>query len=147
MAMNPILRRRTRAARGEGLGRTRSGLSVIEIIVALALFGTVTIAMAGLSLAVARRAEANDVFTKRTAVLQQQMNRLQAVPYDSLADKAGSVVVTNGPFPHTRTITVNTSGSRTRVVVRIIPAHAPDRAETIAFDRAKPTTSPLCKEC
>jgi hypothetical protein len=145
--MNLVLRRRPRVPLRAGAPRKRPGLSVVEIVVALTLFGTVTIAMAGLSLTVAKRAEANDVFTKRTALLQQQMNRLQAIPYDSLADKAGSVVVTAGPFPHERKISINTTGSRTRVVVQIIPAHAPDRAETIAFDRAKPTTSPLCKEC
>ncbi|MFN2565770.1 MAG: type II secretion system protein J [Gemmatimonadaceae bacterium] len=145
--MNLILRRRSPSSARQGLPRRRAGLSIVEIVVALTLFGTVTIAMAGLSLVVARRAEANDVFTKRTALLQQQMNRLQAIPYDSLADKAGSVVVKTGPFPHERKISINATGSRTRVVVQIIPAHAPDRAETIAFDRAKPTTSPLCKEC
>jgi hypothetical protein len=147
MAMTYFLRRRTRSGPRRGVPRKRSGLSIIEIVVALTLFGTVGIAMGGLSLVVAKRAEANDVFTKRTALLQQQMNWLQALPYDSVATKAGSVVVTSGPFPHTRTITVQPNGSRTRVIVKIVPTRAPDKAESIAFDRARPTTSPLCKEC
>ena len=141
------LRRRIRTGPRRDVARKRSGLSIIEIVVALTLFGTVAIAMGGLSLVVAKRAEANDVFTKRTALLQQQMNWLQALPYDSVANKAGSVVVTSGPFPHTRTIEVSSHGSRTRVIVRIIPSRAPDRAESIAFDRARPTSSPLCREC
>jgi Tfp pilus assembly protein PilV len=141
------LRRRSRSGPRRDAARKRSGLSIIEIVVALTLFGTVAVAMGGLSLVVAKRAEANDVFTKRTALLQQQMNRLQALPYDEVAQKAGTVVVTNGAFPHTRTITVESHGSRTRVVVRIVPTRAPDRAESIEFDRARPTTSPLCKEC
>jgi type II secretory pathway component PulJ len=148
MAMTLTLRRRMRTPRRlEAPRRARSGLSVLEIVVALTLFGTVTVAMGGLSLVVARRAEANDVFTKRTGILQQQMNWLQAMPYDSLVKKGGTVEVTDGPFPHTREVTIESNGSRTRVIVKVIPTRAPDRAETIRFDRAKPTTSPLCKEC
>jgi Tfp pilus assembly protein PilV len=147
MAMTLTLRRRTRRHVRQAQPRTRAGMSIVEILVAMVLFGTVTIAMAGLSLVVARRADANDVFTKRTALLQQQMNWLQALPYDSVVKKEGTVEVTDGPFPHTREVSVSSNGSRTRVVVKVIPARAPDRAETIVFDRAKPTTSPLCKGC
>jgi Tfp pilus assembly protein PilV len=147
MAMILTLRRRTRSHARQAQPRARAGMSIIEIMVAMMLFGTVTVAMAGLSLVVARRAEANDLFTKRTAVLQQQMNRLQALAYDSLASKAGTVVVSSGPFPHTRMISLNSSGSRTRVIVRITPTRSPESRETIVFDRARPTTSPLCKGC
>jgi hypothetical protein len=96
---------------------------------------------------VARRAEANDVFTKRTALLQQQMNWLQTLPYDDIVKKEGTVEVTDGPFPHTRDITINQTGNRTHVTVRIVPTRAPDNAEIISFDRAKPSTSPLCVGC
>jgi Tfp pilus assembly protein PilV len=147
MGMILTLRRRTRDYGRRTKPRTRAGMSVVEIMVAMMLFGTVTVAMAGLSLAVARRADANDVFTKRTAVLQQQMNRLQALPYDSVLAKAGSTTVTSGPFPHTRVITVSPSGSRTRVTIQITPTRSPAAKETIVFDRARPTTSPLCKGC
>jgi Tfp pilus assembly protein PilV len=147
MAMNLILRRRTRRLIRQAQPRARRGMSVIEIMVAMMLFGTVTVAMAGLSLVVARRAETNDVFTKRTALLQQQMNWLQALPYDSVVKKEGTVEVTDGPFPHTREVSVTANGSRTRVVVRVIPTRAPDRADTIVFDRARPTNSPLCRGC
>ena len=145
--MKLILRRRTRARDTRGLPRKRSGLSVVEIIVALTLFGTVTIAMGGLSLVVAKRAEANDVFTKRTATLQQQMNWLQAIPYDSLVKKGGTTEVQDGAFPHTREIDVEPNGSRTRVRLNFMPTRDTDCAQTIVFDRAKPTPSPRCKAC
>jgi Tfp pilus assembly protein PilV len=147
MTMNVTPRRRARVVRQGDATRRRSGLSLIEIIVALVLFGTVTIAMAGLSLVVARRAEANDLFTKRTALIQQQMNWLQALPYDSLLAKEGKVTVDDGPFPHTRFISFSSTGSRTRVTIEIIPAKAPESAEVLEFDRARPTASPLCKGC
>ena len=145
--MNLGLRRRTRSHTRRTLSRRRSGISIVEIMVAMTLFGTVTIAMGGLSLVVAKRAETNDVITKRTALLQQQMNRLQALAYDSLEGKAGTVVVEDDAFPHTRKISVLASGSRTRVTITIVPTRAPHRQESIAFDRARPTTSPLCKGC
>lgn len=127
--------------------RVRPGISLVEVMVAMMLFGTTTIAMAGLSLSVARRAEANDLVTKRTALIQQQMNRLQALPYDSLSAKAGTVTVSDASLPHKRKITIITSGSRTRVTVQIIPTRAPASTEMIAFDRAVPTSSPLCTGC
>jgi type II secretory pathway pseudopilin PulG len=147
MAMNLSPRRRTRSHTRRILPRRRSGISIVEIMVAMTLFGTVTVAMGGLSLVVAKRAETNDVITKRTALLQQQMNRLQALPYDSLENKAGTVVVEDDVFPHKRKISVNASGSRTRVTITIVPTRAPHRQESIAFDRARPTTSPLCRQC
>jgi Tfp pilus assembly protein PilV len=145
--MNRILRYRSRRDRPQGQLRARAGISIIEIMVAMMLFGTVTIAMAGLSIVVARRAEVNDVATKRTAVLQQQMNWLQAMPFDSVVEKGGTVEVSDGAFPHTRAVSVSANGSRTRVTVKVVPSRAPDRAETIVFDRAKPTDSPLCTGC
>jgi type II secretory pathway pseudopilin PulG len=146
MAMKLILRRRTRNHTRRQAPR-RAGMSIVEIIVAMMLFGTTTIAMAGLSLAVARRAEANALLTKRTALLQQQMNRLQALPYQSLTSAAGTVTVADASLPHKRKITIITSGSRTRVTVQIIPSRAPASTESVTFDRAVPTTSPLCKGC
>jgi Tfp pilus assembly protein PilV len=145
--MNLTLSRCPRRPNRQAQPRMRAGISLVEIMVAMMLFGTVTVAMAGLSLVVARRAEANDVFTKRTALLQQQMNRLQALPYDQLASKAGTVTVSDGPFPHRRKISVSTVGSRTRVTIQIVPTKAPTSSETIVFDRARPTTSPLCRGC
>ncbi len=141
------LRRRSRVHTRQEAPRKRSGLSVIEIMVAMMLFGTVTVAMGGLSLVVARRAEANDVFTKRTALLQQQMNWLQATPYDSLSYKEGKFIVKDGPFPHTRLVSVSATGGRTRVTIVVVPAKAPENLEQIEFDRARPTTSPLCSGC
>ena len=145
--MNLNLRRRTRNQSRPAHRRARTGLSVIEIMVAMMLFGTVTVAMAGLSLVVARRAEANDVFTKRTALLQQQMNWLQALPYDSLGSKDGKITVEDGPFPHTRYVSVSAAGSRTLVSVEVVPTRAPDNAERIQFYRARPSASPLCTGC
>ncbi len=127
--------------------RKRSGVSIVEILVAMTLFGGVAVAMGGLSLVVARRAEANDVFTKRTATIQQQMNILQAVPYDDIVKKEGTTEIADGAFPHTREITVAAHGSRTRVTVKIIPTRSPTSVEQITFDRAKPSASPLCRGC
>ena len=146
--MKLALRRSTRlSSRRHPTPRVRAGVSVVEAVVALALFGGTAVGMAGLSLAVARRAEANDLVIKRTAVLQQQMNWLQAIPYDSLPAKAGSVTLLNGPFQYNRRITVSITGSRTRVTVQVTPKRWPDKLETISFDRARPSTSPLCKGC
>jgi hypothetical protein len=139
-------RRRTSSVPSARL-RLRAGISVVETTVALALFGTVLTSMAGLSLAVAKRANAADIVTKRTGVLQQQMSRLQALPFDSLTYVGGTVQIGGEAFPHRRTVAVMTSGNRVRVTVKIIPTRAPDQGESITFERARPSTSPLCKGC
>ena len=141
------LRLRNRNRAGQVQRRARAGMSIVEIVVALTLFGTVGLSMAGLSLVVARRAEANDLFTKRTALLQQQMNWLQALPYDSLASKDGKITIADGPFPHTRYISVSPLGTRTLVSIEVVPARAPENAENIQFYRARPNSSPLCRGC
>jgi Tfp pilus assembly protein PilV len=145
--MSLALRRRSSRPSLPGGPRARAGISVLETVVALTLFGTTAIGIAGLSLTVAKRGAANDLVIKRTALLQQQMNWLQAIPYDSLPAKAGSVIVSTGPFPHRRAITITVTGSLTRVKVLVTPLRAMDKSETIAFDRARPTSSPLCRGC
>jgi hypothetical protein len=145
--MKLILRRRSERAPRRGWFLGRRGVSVVETVVALTLFGATAIGIAGLSLTVARRGAANDLVTKRTALLQQQMNWLQAIPYDSLPAKAGAVIVSTGPLPHRRAITINVTGNLTRVKVLVTPLRALDKAETITFDRARPTSSPLCRGC
>ncbi len=132
--------------RNRGALRARKGVSVVETIVALTLFGTTAIGIAGLSLTVAKRGDANDLVIKRTAVLQQQMNWLQALPYDSLTKKAGSSTILAGGFQYNRKVTVTASGSRTTVTVQVTPKRWPDKSETITFDRARPAVSPLCNK-
>ena len=127
--------------------RRRAGVSVIEAMVALTLFGTTAIGIAGMSLTVAKRGDANDLVTKRTALLQQNMNWLQSIPYDSLPAKAGSFTVSKGAFPYSRTIFVTTTGNRRTITVQITPKKSHGKVESITFDRARPTASPLCKGC
>jgi Tfp pilus assembly protein PilV len=145
--MSLFLRRRSERPLRRAWVRARSGVSVLETVVALTLFGTTAIGIAGLSLTVAKRGAGNDLVTKRTALLQQQMNWLQAIPYDSLPAKAGAVIVSTGPFPHRRAVSITRTGSLTRVKVQVTPLRALDKSETITFDRARPTTSPLCTGC
>ena len=144
--MKLALRRSTRFPDRRLARRLRAGVSVVEAVVSLAVFGGTCVGLAGLSLAVARRAEANDLTIKRTAVLQQQMNWLQALPYDSLPVKAGSSTVLAGGFQYSRKVTVTVTGARTTVTVQVTPKKWPDKFETITFDRARPAVSPLCNK-
>jgi Tfp pilus assembly protein PilV len=141
------LRRRLRSHAAGRSRRIRAGISMVEIVVAMTLFGGAAVSMAGMSLVVARRAEANDVVAKRSAVLEQQMNWLQALPYDSLQSKAGTVTVAGGAFPHKRKVTLTVGTTRTRVTIQVTPTKAPTSSAVIVFDRARPTSSPLCRGC
>lgn len=64
--------------------RIRSGFSLIEIMVAMTILVTVIGALAVLSAKTSERARLAEVLAQRNYTIVQQMNRLNALPFDSL---------------------------------------------------------------
>ena len=63
---------------------TRAGFSLIEIMVALTLLVVVIGGLSLLSAKTAERARMGEMFAQRNYTIVQQMNRYNALPYDSL---------------------------------------------------------------
>ena len=64
--------------------RPRAGFSFIEVIVAMTLLATVIGSLGVLSAKIAERARAANVLAQRNYIVVQQLNRYNALPYDSL---------------------------------------------------------------
>ena len=119
--------------------RRRDGFALVEVMVAMVLFSIATLGLAGVSIVVSRRAMTAAATTVRAATMGEQFDRLQAMPFDSLAGRAGCTAVTGPPLPHTRCITITSSLPTNKVQVRLIvtPTDSRLRADTTIFTRAR----------
>lgn len=128
--------------------RTRSGLSLIEIMIAMTMLATVLVTIAKLSLDVAQMGRTNDIVARRTAVLQQQAARLGAIPYTTLQTlSSGTATITEGGVSYTRTLTLTPGSKRITVSVKIAPTAYPTMTDSLVFDHGYSTSSPLCSGC
>jgi hypothetical protein len=78
----------------------------------------------------------------RNGVLLQEVNRLEAVPWDSLAVGTTVVTVTALPYPHTRSVTVTNPATNMKTVTLVItPSLTLYRADTATFTRTLGATT------
>ena len=73
--------------------RRRSGISLIEVVVACTLLAVTLTALTGLSARMAARTRNVGVIEQRTATYFQEVNRIESMPYDSLSN--GRFLVTD----------------------------------------------------
>ena len=132
------LRGRARRALERLRVKRRAGFALVEVMVAMVLFAIATLGLAAKSVVVARRAVTSIATTARTATMVEQADRLQAIPFDSLAARAGCTTITAPPLPHTRCITITTLPNN-KVQIRLIvtPTDPKLRPDTTSFTRAK----------
>jgi Tfp pilus assembly protein PilV len=132
------LRRRARRALERLRIKRRAGVALVEVMVAMVLFAIATLGLAAMSVVVARRAVTSIATTARSATMVEQTDRLQAMPFDSLAARAGCTTITVPPLPHTRCITITTMPNN-KVQIRLIvtPTDPKLRADTTSFTRAR----------
>lgn len=104
----------------------------------MVLFAIGALGLAAMAVVAARRAITAAATTARAATMGEQVDRLQAMPFDSLAARAGCTVINAPPLPNTRCITVTTLPNN-RVQIRLIvtPIDPKLRPDTATFTRAK----------
>lgn len=73
--------------------RTRSGISLIEVVVACTLLAVTLTALTGLAARMAARTRNVGPVEQRTATYFQEVNRVESMPYDSLS--TGRFLVTD----------------------------------------------------
>jgi hypothetical protein len=79
-----------------------------------------------------------------------EVNRLEGLPYDSVAVGTSSISVSTPPYPHTRVITVAETvvGTVKTINLIITPTNAKYKPDTLNFTRTKAKTSKaLCTTC
>jgi prepilin-type N-terminal cleavage/methylation domain-containing protein len=128
----------------------RKGFSLIEIIVAMTLLAIVLMSLAKMSIMVGLRGRGNDLFAKRTAVLQLESNKLGAVPYSTLSTwPTTTATLTLGDFTYKRRMAIaNTGSNRYSIKIIVIPMSDTTKKDSVTLDRTKPATNtPLCTGC
>ena len=122
------------------IGRSRDGISVVEVLVGLMVLTITMLGTAGMLAAAGRRATQMGTQSGRAATETLQINRLASMPYNLLATAAGCVTVISQPFPHTRCVSLSDIpggiGS-TQVRLVITPSNGRLRADTVYLTRTK----------
>jgi prepilin-type N-terminal cleavage/methylation domain-containing protein len=123
---------------------TRSGFSMVEVLVAMVLLAVILTALAGFTFTTARRAITVTDASAREALLLESVNRFNSLPFDSLRTGCDTVGTVRNRF--SRCATVTRSGNRSAtVVVSVTPLQRGLPGSTARFVRpGNPQPSPLC---
>ena len=118
--------------------RARRGFSVLEVLIAIVMFGIVSVALAGMSVRAAKRNTLNSVRSYQTVFLSSELARVTAVPTAALMAGTTCDTTTSAPWQFQRCTTVtNVSAKQQQVRVIVRPLMSglitPD---TITIDRA-----------
>ncbi len=101
--------------------RGRGGFTLVEILIAIVILGSVGVGLAQLMVTAAQRATSSGAVAYRAAALSAEVSRVTALPPGRLADGTTTTTVTAQPFPHTLTTTAATSGSIQTVTITVTP--------------------------
>jgi len=124
--------------------RVRRGAGLAEILLAMVIFSLIATSYAAVSLRYATRMKTIAAGASRSAAIAEYLNRLMAVPFDSLNARAGTFTTSTGTFPNTRTISVTGSGTTRTVTLIVTPAKSWIKPDTVVLTRVRaPTGSPL----
>jgi prepilin-type N-terminal cleavage/methylation domain-containing protein len=128
----------------------RGGFSLVELIVAMALFGIVMVMLGSLSLTVTRRGRSNELITKRNLALAQQAGRIEAMPFRDVASlTSGTTQLLVGDFTFNRRLAV-TQPATNRYTITIVVGPITDEftADSVTIDKTRPASGmPLCTSC
>jgi prepilin-type N-terminal cleavage/methylation domain-containing protein len=128
----------------------RKGFALIEVIVAMVLLAVAVSSLAAMMYSVSQSGMKATGNAYRNGVLMHEVNRLEGIPYDSIAIGSSSVSVSTMPYPHTRVITVSEPVARTikSITVVITPVNVKFKPDTVSFIRTRARTSrALCTTC
>ncbi len=140
----PARRREFRQRRPMRLDTT--GVSLIEIMLALAIMSIALLAMGHLMFQVARHAEKSTVASYRSAAVTSAAAWVHALPWDSLDTMAGCTSDTIGVFEYDQCLTVQTLSPKLKRATVAIQStgRLTIRPDTVVVDRNKPRLiSPL----
>ncbi|MDQ3674955.1 MAG: prepilin-type N-terminal cleavage/methylation domain-containing protein [Gemmatimonadota bacterium] len=130
-------------------GHSKKGFSLIEVIVTMVLLAIAVSSLAGLTHSVSQSSIKVTGAAYRNGVLMHEVNRLIALPYDSVAVGISSYSVTSGPYPHSRVVTVAEPATAVKAVkVVVTPTNPLFKPDTMTFTRTNARTSKvLCTIC
>lgn len=124
--------------------KARSGVSLIEVMVALVLFGIIATVHTVATLRYGTRQRVTALGSSRAAAVAQAIDLYSAMPRGSIASNTGCTTVTDFPnYPFTRCVTVTAvSGTVSRVQIVITPQNTALKPDTVTVDRVTANTTP-----
>jgi hypothetical protein len=128
----------------------RKGFVIVEVIVAMILLAVAVTSLAAMLYSVSQNGMVATGNAYRNGVLMNEVNRLEGIPYDSIAVGTASVTVSTAPYPHTRVITVAEPVVNAVKTVKVVitPSNVKYKPDTVNFTRTKARTSKaLCTTC
>lgn len=134
--------------------RARSGMTLIEVVVACTLLAVTLTALTSVSIRLGARARTNGVLEHRTAVFSQEIDRVESIPYDSIGSgnylRTDSVRAGQGYYVWSYVIgpvvTNPTSGVAPYrdITLTVTPRLAPTATQKAIIRRARaPYTNPI----
>jgi hypothetical protein len=122
--------------------RPARGFTFVETLVALCILTTGAAVMVAPLYKYAQRTDGVSAVQLRNGVLAGQVGRLTALPFDSLASRAGCASIATGPLPHIRCVSLSSITARQmRVTLIITPISSWAAPDTAVFDRTPVSAS------
>jgi prepilin-type N-terminal cleavage/methylation domain-containing protein len=147
--MNPVLRTPRRPV--IFAPRSRRGLSLIEVMVAVMILGITMTFVGHISTGIAQSNRKSDVVAKRTFAMQQQANFIGALPFASLNSTVlpPTKTYTLGDFTYERRVSLTTSGSASTgqtatIGITIVPQTSIASDTLLKESLTMYRSSPLC---
>ena len=123
---------------------SRSGFSLIELMIAVVILGFAAAGLGKLMLAATQAGRHSGAIGYRTAVLNEEVSRISAALPGTLTDGTTTTTVTSAPFPYTMTSVVATSGTAQTVTITVTPTGGDAiTAVTRTIQRTIATTDPF----
>ncbi|HEY7613314.1 MAG TPA: prepilin-type N-terminal cleavage/methylation domain-containing protein [Gemmatimonadales bacterium] len=118
---------------------SRKGFTIIEAAVSLVLLSVGASALGAVLLRASRTAAAASATVQATALINSEVSRLNALPFDLMTTGTTCVTVSTPPYPHTRCTTVNSLSSKVHEVIVIVTPSGNSlmRPDTVKFRRSK----------
>jgi hypothetical protein len=129
-----------------GIRARRGGFILMEVIVAMTLLALIMTPLAAMVFKITARSHRSIGNTYRNAIVMEQVNLLESLPYDSLASGTTTTTVTDKPYPYTKTVIIAQYFQkwqlRAKSITLIInPANPLYRPDTTKFMRSSASTN------
>jgi prepilin-type N-terminal cleavage/methylation domain-containing protein len=131
--------------------RSRRGLSLIEVMVAVMILGITMTFVGHISTGIAQSNRKSDIVAKRTFAIQQQANFIGALPFASLTSTVlpPTKTYTLGDFTYVRRVSLTTAGSASTgqtatITITIVPQTSIASDTLLTESLTMYRSSPLC---
>ena len=124
--------------------KSRRGISLIEVLVAVTLMGMIATVHTMVTLRYAVRNRVAAAGVNRAAALSSAVDLFTTIPYGSLAGNVGCATVTQPTaYEHQRCVTATVlTGTVTQLRIIIRPTNTAFREDTAFVNRSAPASSP-----